>query len=165
MFALPVVAKRHDTGQGKTESSVSSSGSSDRRCRALGGRRLAFITIIVTFATIPNVASSESTPLVAIAQDVVRAAGKVAVNEAGSRVLGPTAWRYFKEIFAPVWTELEKRYPALKSGDSRQAATAAEQAAWRPGTSAGTVGPNSCRCASDRDSPYPYLGELLRWTD
>lgn len=58
--------------------------------------------------------------LVTVAKRVIREAGKmgleagkVVLDEAGSRVCGPTAWKYLKRILSPVVTELEKGFPKL----------------------------------------------------
>jgi tetratricopeptide (TPR) repeat protein len=58
--------------------------------------------------------------LVTVAKKVIREAGKmglqagkVVLDEAGSRVCGPTAWKYLKKILSPVVAELEKRFPKL----------------------------------------------------
>ncbi len=54
-----------------------------------------------------------SNSLVELAKKVIREAGKIGLEEAGSRICGPTAWRYVKRILAPVVAELEKRFPRL----------------------------------------------------
>ena len=58
-------------------------------------------------------ADAADQPLVALAKKVLRGAIGITIDEAGNRVLGPTIWKYFKQIFMPVYNELEKRYPNM----------------------------------------------------
>jgi hypothetical protein len=98
----------------------------------MASRRSVLIGLILLLGWAPLPASaSESAPLVTLAKTVIRTAAKIGLNEAGTRILGPTVWGYFKEFFAPVWMELENRYPDLTLKDTKRADAAAEQAVAR----------------------------------
>lgn len=76
----------------------------------------------------PQQPISGSAPLMAVAKNVIREAAKIGLDEAGARILGPTAWKPFKQILMPVVEELERRYPALFLKGTSQAKAAAEHA-------------------------------------
>jgi len=48
--------------------------------------------------------------LVSVTKQVIRAAAKYGIEEAGTRIMG-SAWAPFKAMLSPVFVELEKRYP------------------------------------------------------
>jgi tetratricopeptide (TPR) repeat protein len=48
-----------------------------------------------------------------VAKAVLREAVKFGLDEAGSRVCGQTAWNAVKKVLAPVFGELERRYPKM----------------------------------------------------
>jgi hypothetical protein len=48
------------------------------------------------------------------AVDVVIEAAKFGLEEAGARILGPTAWKGFKKIITPVISRLQKIFPTLR---------------------------------------------------
>jgi hypothetical protein len=74
---------------------------------------------------------SLSQRLVDTASEVIVEAVKFGLDEAGARVLGPTAWNGFKRIASPVIKRLQKRFPALNFGnpDDEAAKNAAHEAA------------------------------------
>jgi len=51
--------------------------------------------------------------LLSVAKKVIRRAAKIGLDEAGTRICGPTAWGYFKKILSPVVDELQNRFPKL----------------------------------------------------
>ena len=51
--------------------------------------------------------------LVDTAGDVIIEAAKFGLEEAGTRILGPTAWNGFKRIMSPIVKKLQQRFPAL----------------------------------------------------
>lgn len=65
------------------------------------------------------------------AGEVIIEAVKFGLDEAGTRLLGPTAWNGFKRIAAPVVKILQKRFPALSFGNpqNEKAQAAAYEAA------------------------------------
>lgn len=69
--------------------------------------------------------------LVDTAREVAIEAVKFGLDEAGTRLLGPTAWNGFKRVISPVMKRLQKRFPALAFGnpDNEAAKTAAHEAA------------------------------------
>ncbi len=73
---------------------------------------------------------SLSQRLVDTASEVIVEAVKFGLDEAGARILGPTAWNGFKRIASPVIKTLQKRFPSLKFGnpDDQAAKNAAREA-------------------------------------
>jgi len=53
-----------------------------------------------------------NTNLISVTKQVIRAAAKFGIDEAGSRIMG-SAWKPFKAMLSPVINELEKRFPEL----------------------------------------------------
>jgi tetratricopeptide (TPR) repeat protein len=51
--------------------------------------------------------------LLSVAKDIIRQAATIGLDEAGTRICGPTAWGYFKKILAPVVDRLKHQYPKL----------------------------------------------------
>ena len=75
---------------------------------------------------------SLSQQLAHTAGEVIIEAVRFGLDEAGARLLGPTAWNGFKRVTAPIVKRLQRRFPALsfgKPGD--EAAEAAAQEAVR----------------------------------
>lgn len=64
-----------------------------------------------------------------VVKRVILSASKVGLEEAGTRILGPTAWKYARAVLEPVFTELLKQFPALASTGTPQAEAAAVKAA------------------------------------
>ena len=63
---------------------------------------------------------------------IVSDPGKIALDEAGTRFLGPAVWRYFKTPAATVFNELEEDFPGLFDIDKMggaEAVSTANQAA------------------------------------
>ncbi len=90
-----------------------------------------FLLIIVLSALIiflPSHTEAADKPLVAITKQVLRKAAEIGINEAGSRVMGPTAWGYLKTVIKPIYRELEKRFPSLLLVGEPEAEAAAESA-------------------------------------
>lgn len=59
---------------------------------------------------------SISQQLVDTAGEVIIEAVKFGLDEAGARLLGPTAWNVFKRVVAPVVKRLQRRFPVLSFG-------------------------------------------------
>jgi tetratricopeptide (TPR) repeat protein len=55
----------------------------------------------------------KSSAILLLAKKVVRGAVGVGLEEAGTRICGPTAWNYAKTILSPVVDELKRRFPKL----------------------------------------------------
>jgi len=55
----------------------------------------------------------EAKELSSVAKKIIRAAVGVGLEEAGTRICGPTAWKGFRTVMSPVVRELERRYPNL----------------------------------------------------
>lgn len=68
--------------------------------------------------------------LVDTAGDVVIEAVNFGLEEAGARILGPTAWNGFKRIMSPIVKKLQQRFPALSFSkpDDKDSAEAAQEA-------------------------------------
>lgn len=62
--------------------------------------------------------------------DVLIEAVKFGLEEAGVRILGPTAWNGFKRIMSPIVKKLQQRFPALSFSmlDNKDSIEAAEEA-------------------------------------
>lgn len=76
------------------------------------------LLIALVFFTIGSVeaqteSSKSSQGFLSLAKKIIRESAIIGLDEAGSRIAGPTAWRYVKKVMAPVVKELEKRYPKL----------------------------------------------------
>jgi len=69
--------------------------------------------------------------LVDAARDVIIEGVKFGLDEAGTRLLGPTAWRGFKQVISPVIKRIQQRFPALSFGkpEDKEASAAARDAA------------------------------------
>ncbi len=50
-------------------------------------------------------------PLLAVTKQIIRATVSIGIDEAGSRLLGSTAWNYMKRVIKPVYGQLENKYP------------------------------------------------------
>lgn len=76
--------------------------------------------LLLGIAIIPTIASEQAETLnqklVDTARDVIIEGVKFGLDEAGGRVLGPTAWKGFKLILSPVIKRLQKQFPALSFG-------------------------------------------------
>lgn len=97
---------------------------------ALGA--LVFVMLASHYLASEQVSSPLQTQwLVETAQRVLSSAAQFGFDEAGTRVLGPTAWKGFKLILQPVVDSLRQRYPALSFGQpqDKAAVAAANQAA------------------------------------
>lgn len=80
---------------------------------------IAVVTLIFMAANYSMAFDSQK--LVSTAKRIIMVGVEVGLEEAGSRILGPTAWKYFKIILSPIIDELQNRYPALsfdKPGDT-----------------------------------------------
>jgi len=55
----------------------------------------------------------KSSAISLLAKKIVRGAVGVGLEEAGTRICGPTAWNYMKTILSPVVDELQGRFPTL----------------------------------------------------
>ncbi len=68
--------------------------------------------LIVVIFPIGNVESSDTTNnnLISVTKQVIRAAAKFGIEEAGTRIMG-SAWAPFKAMLSPVFGELGRRYP------------------------------------------------------
>ena len=51
--------------------------------------------------------------IVSLVESVVRAGVGIGLEEAGTRICGPTAWKFVKAMATPVFDELQHRYPKL----------------------------------------------------
>ena len=73
---------------------------------------LVTVFLLVLVLPIGNAESSDTTHnnLVSVTKQVIRAAAKFGIEEAGTRIMG-SAWTPFKAMLSPVFSELEKRYP------------------------------------------------------
>lgn len=54
--------------------------------------------------------------LLSVAKKVIISGVKLGFDEAGSRLLGPTAWKYFKKLLTPIIDELTEQFPNLVFG-------------------------------------------------
>lgn len=88
-----------------------------------------FFIIILLGGVHPTQAMDKS-KLITTAQKILLAGVKIGLDEAGTRLLGPTAWKYFKVILQPIIDELKTQYPALSfdAPSSKEAVEAAKQA-------------------------------------
>lgn len=75
--------------------------------------------------------SSIKKQLINTAGDIVIEAVKFGLDEAGARILGPTAWNGFKLILTPVIKKLKQKFPELSfnKSDNDNAINAANEAA------------------------------------
>lgn len=93
------------------------------------------LCVVLLMESLPTAHAAEkrslSQQLADTAGDVIIEAVKLGLDEAGTRLLGPTAWNGFKRISAPVVEALQKRFPSLSFGDpqNKEAQTAAHEAA------------------------------------
>jgi tetratricopeptide (TPR) repeat protein len=55
----------------------------------------------------------KSSDLVSLAKKVIRGAVGIGLDEAGTRICGPTVWKYAKAMLSPVVGELQRRFPKL----------------------------------------------------
>ncbi len=55
----------------------------------------------------------ESKDIILLAQKVIRSSVGVGLEEAGTRICGPTAWNYVKAVLSPVVDKLQSSYPKL----------------------------------------------------
>lgn len=91
------------------------------------------LLIALVFFTIGSVeaqteSSKSSQGFLSLAKKIIRESAIIGLDEAGSRIAGPTAWRYVKKVMAPVVKELEKRYPKLLLVGEEEARDAADLA-------------------------------------
>ncbi len=91
------------------------------------------LLIALVFFTIGSVeaqteSSKSSQGFLSLAKKIIREGAIIGLDEAGSRIAGPTAWRYVKKVMAPVVEELEKRYPKLLLVGEKEAKDAADLA-------------------------------------
>ena len=75
----------------------------------------------------PVATQSTSDTLVNWTKALVKSAAKLGVEEAGTRLLG-SGWKYAKAVLEPTYSELARKYPALKFLDTPAAETAATRA-------------------------------------
>ena len=76
----------------------------------------------------PLSATAGDSTLLAVTKKVLWEAAKIGIDEAGNRVVGPTAWRYLKRVVNPVYDELQRRYPRIKLKGTAEAKVAAQNA-------------------------------------
>ena len=74
---------------------------------------IAFVFFTIGSVEAQTESSKSSQGLLSLAKKIIREGAIIGLDEAGSRIAGPTAWRYVKKVMAPVVQELEKRYPKL----------------------------------------------------
>ncbi len=91
------------------------------------------LLIALVFFTIGSVeaqteSSKSSQGFLSLAKKIIREGAIIGLDEAGSRIAGPTAWRYVKKVMTPVVEELEKRYPKLLLVGEKEAKDAADLA-------------------------------------
>ncbi len=80
---------------------------------------------------IPNTALSAQSEnmLISVVRNIILGAAEVALDEAGTRIVGPTAWKYLRKVIQPVYESLTKRFPNLKQTGTEKAKLAAQFAA------------------------------------
>lgn len=78
------------------------------------GRVIIISLLILVCCLTPSAAGrSLFQKIVDTASDVIIGGVKFGLDEAGSRLLGPTAWNGFKRVISPVIRRLQKRFPGL----------------------------------------------------
>lgn len=55
----------------------------------------------------------KNSEVISLVKQVVRGAVGVGLDEAGTRICGPAAWKYVQKMLSPVVDELQRRYPKL----------------------------------------------------
>jgi len=84
--------------------------------------RLLIGAVVCGMVLFPSVATGQASSrantqwLVDTARAVLVAGVNLGLDEAGTRLLGPTAWKGFKQVLSPVVERLKQRFPALSFG-------------------------------------------------
>src|SRR5438128_971751 len=63
-------------------------------------------------------AGNSQTLLLSLTKRVIKGAASVGLDEAATRIIGPTGWKFAKAMIEPVYASLAKRYPALSLWDT-----------------------------------------------
>jgi hypothetical protein len=82
--------------------------------------------ILVVLLTTPGVPTTthgatigEKADLIEVTREIILNTAQVGLDEAGTRILGPTAWRFLKQAANPVFERLKQQYPNLFRGDGK----------------------------------------------
>ena len=75
-----------------------------------------------------GITPEDQTDLLAVTREIILNTAEVGLDEAGTRLLGPTAWRFLKKAATPVFDRLKQQYPMLFGGSGRGTPPVQQQA-------------------------------------
>lgn len=95
-------------------------------------RALALMFIFITTFGLPAITlgftTEQKTELLGVTKEIILNVAELGLEEAGNRILGATAWHFFKQASKPVFDHLKQKYPGLFRDGKRGTPEIQEQA-------------------------------------